>query len=81
MINKKKILGAMIKTTKLILTKWIYEVSIEGHVLQIFYLKWIGETINENMLKLKMINQIILSFLKSITLEKQKNSYQSLADK
>ena len=35
----------------------------------------------ENMLKLKMINQIILSFLKSITLEKQKNSYQSLADK
>jgi acyl-ACP thioesterase len=71
----------MIKTTKLILTKWIYEVSIEGHVLQIFYLKWIGETINENMLKLKMINQIILSFLKSITLEKQKNSYQSLADK
>jgi acyl-ACP thioesterase len=71
----------MIKTTKLILTKWIYEVSIEGHVLQIFYLKWMGETINENMLKLKMINQIILSFLKSITLEKQKNSYQSLADK
>jgi acyl-ACP thioesterase len=61
--------------------KWIYEVSIEGHVLQIFYLKWMGETINENMLKLKMINQIILSFLKSITLEKQKNSYQSLADK
>jgi hypothetical protein len=56
-------------------------VSIEGHVLQIFYLKWMGETINENMLKLKMINQIILSFLKSITLEKQKNSYQSLADK
>jgi acyl-ACP thioesterase len=71
----------MIKTTKLILMKWIYEVSIEGHVLQIFYLKWMGETINENMLKLKMINQIILSFLKSITLEKQKNSYQSLADK
>jgi acyl-ACP thioesterase len=61
--------------------KWIYEVSIEGHVLQIFYLKWMGETINENMLKLKMINQIILSFLKSIILEKQKNSYQSLADK
>ena len=71
----------MIKTTKLILTKWIYEVSIEGHVLQIFYLKWMGETTNGNMLKLKMINQIILSFLKSITLEKQKNSYQSLADK
>ena len=57
--------------------KWIYEVSIEGHVLQIFYLKWMGETINENMLKLKMINQIILSFLKSITLEKQKKKQLS----
>ena len=57
--------------------KWIYEVSIEGHVLQIFYLKWMGETTNGNMLKLKMINQIILSFLKSTTLEKQKKKQLS----
>jgi hypothetical protein len=37
-----------------------------------------GETINGNMLKLKMINQIILSFLKSITLEKKKKQLSKL---